>query len=116
MSAGAFDTLKLARRLEAAGFPPAQAGATADALAETLRESLGETIVTRSHLDVRFAELRTDLAGRLAGLETGLTGRIAALESGLSARIADARLEQTRWTVGLLVGQAAVIATLGKLL
>ena len=94
MSAIAFDTLKLARRLEAAGFSAGQAGGAAEALAETLRESLGERIVTREYLDMRLADLKTDLAGR----------------------IAEAKLDQMRWTVGMLVGQTAVIAALVKLL
>jgi hypothetical protein len=38
MAAVPFDTLKLARRLESAGFPAQQAGDTADALAEALSE------------------------------------------------------------------------------
>lgn len=53
----AFDALKLARRLAAAGVPSPQADATAEALAETI----GESIVTRDHLDIRLAELRTEL-------------------------------------------------------
>ena len=94
MSAIAFDTLKLARRLEAAGFSPGQAGGAAEALADTLREGLGERIETREYLDVRLADLKTDHADR----------------------IAEAKLGQMRWTVGMLVGQTAVIAALVKLL
>lgn len=75
----AFDTLKLARRLAAAGIPAAQADATAEAFAETI----GEAVVTRDHLDMRLAELRTDL---------------------------------TKWMIGLLLGQTAVISALVKLI
>jgi len=39
MASVPFDTLKLARRLQEAGFPPKQAGDTAEALAETLGKS-----------------------------------------------------------------------------
>ena len=54
MSALKFDTLKLAHRLrEEADFPQRQAEATAAILADTLDESL----VTRAHLDLKFAEL-----------------------------------------------------------
>ena len=38
MSAVTIDTLKLARRLEAAGFPPKQAADTAEALGDALGE------------------------------------------------------------------------------
>ena len=46
----AFDTLKLARRLAAAGVPAHQADATAEALGETI----GEVVVSRDHLDLRL--------------------------------------------------------------
>ncbi len=75
----AFDTLKLARRLAAAGVPTSQAEATAEALGETI----GEAVVSRDHLDLRLAELRNDL---------------------------------TKWMIGLLLGQTAIISALVKLL
>lgn len=71
----AFDTLKLARRLAAAGVPSPQADATAEALAETI----GESIVTRDHLDIRLAELRTELTKWMAGRLLGQTAIISAL-------------------------------------
>lgn len=74
-----FDTLKLARRLSDAGLPPSQAEATAAALADTI----GESIVTREHLEPRLAELKTDL---------------------------------TRWMLGFLLGQTAIISAMVKLL
>jgi hypothetical protein len=59
-----FDTLALARKLEAAGFAPKQAQATAAALAETL----GEDMPTRRDLSEATSSLRTEmreLEGRL---------------------------------------------------
>lgn len=41
MATLSFDTLKLARRLESAGFSSKQAGDTAEALAESFRETSG---------------------------------------------------------------------------
>jgi hypothetical protein len=38
-----FDTLKLARRLESAGFPPQQAGDMAEAIAEAISELVTKT-------------------------------------------------------------------------
>ncbi len=49
MGAVAFDTLKLAQRLEAAGLPGRQAQEIASALGETI----GDAVVTREDLDVR---------------------------------------------------------------
>lgn len=48
MTTLSFDTLKLARRLEGAGFSPKQAGDTAEALAESLRET--SDLATRQDL------------------------------------------------------------------
>lgn len=48
MASVAFDTLKLAQRLEAADFPPKQAQDTASAI----RETIIDTVVTREYLDL----------------------------------------------------------------
>jgi hypothetical protein len=58
----AFDTPKLAQRLEAAGFPAGQAQQMASALGETI----GDAVVTREFLDLRLAEMRTSLARDIA--------------------------------------------------
>jgi hypothetical protein len=58
----AFDTLKLAQRLEAAGFPAGQAQQMASALGETI----GAAVVTREFLDLRLAEMKTALARDIA--------------------------------------------------
>jgi len=62
MTSVAFDTLKLAQRLEAAGFPPKQAQDVASAIAETIAES----VVTRDYLDLRLGEVRAEI-GALRG-------------------------------------------------
>lgn len=64
----AFDTLKLAQRLEAAGFPAKQAQDMARAISETIID----TGVTREYLDLRLAELRADTATRLVELQAEL--------------------------------------------
>jgi len=68
MAAVAFDTLKLAQRLEAAGFPPKQAQDMASAIGETIVD----TVVTREYLDLRLAELSADTATKLAELKAEL--------------------------------------------
>ena len=65
------DTLKLARRLEAAGFPAKQAADTAEAIAE----AIGESVVTREYLDLRLAELKASLKAELL---TWMFGALAA--------------------------------------
>ena len=58
MSSVAFDTLKLAQRLEAAGFPAKQAQDMASAISDTIVD----TVVTREYLDLRLGEVRVELA------------------------------------------------------
>ena len=79
MSPVAFDTLKLAQRLESAGVPPKQAQDMASAFSDTI----GETVVTREYLDLRLAELKAEMLKWMlgsAGLQTiVIVGAIAAL-------------------------------------
>ena len=111
MSALKFDTLKLAHRLrEEADFPQRQAEATAAILADTLDESL----VTRAHLDLKFAELDLKFAGvdakfakidarfmevdaRFAEMETKIDARFKEIDARfteMDAKI-DARFKET---------------------
>jgi hypothetical protein len=71
MAGVAVDTLKLARRLEAAGFPAKQAADTAEAIAEVI----GDSVVTREYLDLRLAELKASLKAELL---TWMFGALAA--------------------------------------
>ena len=60
-----FDTLRLAQRLEAAGFPSKQAQDMASAISDTIVD----TVVTREYLDLRMTELRADTTTHLAELK-----------------------------------------------
>jgi len=64
MSSVAFDTLKLAQRFEAAGFPPKQAQDMASAISETIID----TVVTREYLDLRLAELKAEILKWMFGV------------------------------------------------
>jgi hypothetical protein len=85
MASVAFDTLKLAQRLEAAGFPPKQAQDMASAIAETIVE----TVVTPAHLDLRLSEVRLELANVKAEILKWVLGAIGfqtlAVIGGLAA-------------------------------
>jgi len=95
MGAVAFDTLRLAQRLEAAGLPGKQAQEIAGALSDTI----GDTVVTREYLDLRLGEA----AARLEG------------------KIAEARAETLKWmfgavglqTLAILGGVAALLRLFG---
>jgi hypothetical protein len=68
-----FDTLKLARRLEAAGFPPQQAGDMAEAIAEAISE-----LVTKTDLQNAVRDLEQRLTIRLGGMMVVAVGIILA--------------------------------------
>lgn len=70
-----FDTLKLARGLEEAGFSREQAVKTA----EVLSENMSDSIVTRDYLDNRLSGLKADLLRWLVPLLLGQAGLIAVL-------------------------------------
>jgi len=61
MSTIPFDTLKLARKLEAAGFPAKQAGDTAEALADAMGEELAtkaDVLLVRNDLNIAVRDLK----------------------------------------------------------
>jgi hypothetical protein len=64
-----FDTLKLARRLEGAGFPPQQAGDMAEGIAEAVG-----SLATKNDLEL----LKRDLTIRLGGMMVVAVGVILA--------------------------------------
>lgn len=106
--AAAFDTLKYAEALNAAGINAAQAKAQAQALAEALRESTGEfaTKTDLLELEYRLTErinvLDNRLTERINASDKNLAESINALDNRLGERIskveADVRL--LKWMVG----------------
>jgi hypothetical protein len=91
MSPVASGTLKLAQRLEAAGFPPKQAQDMASAISDTIVES----VVTRDYLDLRLGEIRGELAELKADMLKWMFGAV-----GLQ-------------TLAILGGVAALLRLLG---
>ena len=78
------DTLKLARRLEAAHMAKEQA----EALAEGLAESLKESYVSREYLDARLAKVTNELSWRTLLIVIAVVGLFdGALFWGLSSLI-----------------------------
>ncbi|MBL8698303.1 MAG: hypothetical protein JNK67_08020 [Alphaproteobacteria bacterium] len=91
MSRTAFDTLKLARRLQAIGLPPAQA----DGFAEVFSEVMVTDLATKTDL----TELRSEFRLECEKIRT---------------EIAASRSEILRWIVPLILAQMAL--TVGVLL
>jgi hypothetical protein len=75
MAAVTFDTLKFAKKLEAAGLPVAQAETIADAF----REATSEELVTRHYLDARLEAAKGDLIKWMAWLLIAQAAVVAAL-------------------------------------
>ncbi len=112
-----FDTLKLARKLEAAGFPHAQAADTAEALAD----SLGEVSDLATKVDL--VELKVELKADMAELRTELKTEMAELRTELKTEMAELRAEirgelntHLRWIVGTIIAVAALAVAASKLL
>ncbi|MBI5330726.1 MAG: DUF1640 domain-containing protein [Betaproteobacteria bacterium] len=75
MSSITFDTLKFVKHLEAAGLPPPQA----EAIAEAFRDAAGEELVTRGFLSAELLQMENRLIKWGIGLALGQTAVIAAL-------------------------------------
>jgi hypothetical protein len=98
-----FDTLKLARRLEDAGFPPKQAGDTAEALGELATK--GDIGALKADLTSVESGLRADIAT----LRAELKADIAALRAELKADIELLRRDMTIRLGSMLVVAVGVI-------
>jgi phage host-nuclease inhibitor protein Gam len=93
MAAVPFDTLKLARRLESAGFPPQQAGDTAEALAEAMSGTELATNADMASVRTEIATLGSELRAEIAALRAELRTEIAALRAEFRTEIAALRAE-----------------------
>lgn len=104
MNAVAFDTLKLARRLEQAGFSREQAGGAAEALAETFSGELAtktDLVGVRAEIGEFRADMRTEMAE--------LRADIAKLGGDLRGEIASVRWNTAQWVVGALFLNAVTV-------
>ena len=75
MSGITFDTLKCTKHLEAAGLPPEQA----EAIAEAFREAAGTELVTKDYLKAEIEAAKNDLIKWMAGLLLAQAGLVTAL-------------------------------------
>jgi hypothetical protein len=73
-----FDTLKLAKRLEAGGFTAQQAATAAEALAESLSGGTSE-LATKADLNAALAETKADILKWMFSAMVAQTGLIVAL-------------------------------------
>jgi hypothetical protein len=112
MAAVPFDTLKLARRLENAGFPPKQAGDTAEALAEAMSGAELATTADIAAVRTEIATVRTELKAEIAALRTELKAEIAAVRSEVAAVRAElkADIDLLRRDLTIRLGSMMIVA------
>jgi hypothetical protein len=104
MNALVFDTLKLSKRLEDAGFTTAQAQGAAAALADTFAADLA------TKRDIQDLDLRMD--GRLKTLEAELRAEIKAVRTDLR----DLEHRMTIRLGGMLAAAIVLVGAMVKLL
>src|SRR5215472_4306283 len=116
MGAVPFDTLRLARRLEGAGFSPQQAGDTAEALAEAMSgaelATTADIVGVRTELKAEIAALRGELTAEIAALRSELKAEIAALRAEIAAARSElkADIELLRRDITIRLGSMLVVA------
>ncbi len=95
MAAVAFDTLKVARRLIAAGMPTRQAEAQAEVMAEAFVFNM-DALVTQDYLDARFGEQDARIEARFTEQDARIEARFTEQDTRIEARFVeqDARLEK----------------------
>lgn len=105
MNAVPFDTLRMAQRLEAAGFAAPQAAGASEALAEAL---VGADLATKGDINA----LRTELKGDISSLRTEMKGEFGLLRSDIEL----VRRDMTIRLGGMLMVGFGVLAALIRLL
>ena len=121
MTATAFDTLKLSRRLEAAGMSLPQATSVAEALAETMVvDPASRSDIQSLEAEIRLArqesrfeidKLRQEMHAEIGKLRQEMHTELAKLRGDLAAGLAAVKVDLLRWIVPLILAQMAM--TLG---
>lgn len=105
MNAVPFDTLKMAKRLEAAGFAVSQAAGAAEAL-------VGAELATRTDMTgvkTEAAALGTEMKGDIAALRTELNGDIGSLRAEALAAMELPRRDMTIELGGMMFVAVGVL-------
>jgi hypothetical protein len=107
MPAAVMDTHRIVKRLKEAGFSDAQAETVTDVLRES-READFAQFATKADLAAAVAELRAEIQA--------LRGELRAEIQAVRTEVQAVKADLIKWLVPLLLGQAALIAALVKLL
>jgi len=92
MAAVAFDTLKVARRLIAAGMPAKQAEAQAEVMAEAFVFNM-DTLVTQDYLDARFGEQEARIDARFVEQDARIDARFSEQDARFEKRFTQIDLQ-----------------------
>ena len=106
--ASAIDTLNIYNRLKSTGLPEE----SAKEIAEVFREIIEENLANKN--DLKTTE--SNLTKYIESVRAELKRDIELLRSELRREIAESKASTIRWVAGMLVAQAALIASLVKLL
>lgn len=104
MTAVPFDTLKMARKLEAAGFPAGQASGAAEAMVDAMT---GADLATKADLTSEIRSLKIDLENKVDRLET----KIDRVESRLDGKIELLRRDMTIRLGAMLIASTSIVLT-----
>jgi len=102
------DTLNIYSRLKSTGLSEE----SARAIAEIFREAIEENLANKK--DLKTTE--TNLTKYIESVRTELKKDIEVLRAEVKTEIAESKTSAIKWVAGMLVAQAALIATLVKLL
>ena len=124
------DTLNIYNRLKSTGLSEESAKAIAEIFREAIEENLAnkndlkttESNLTkyiesvRGELEVRIESVRAELEKKIEWFRAELKKDIEVLRAEVKTEIAESKTSTIKWVAGMLVAQAALIATLVKLL
>ncbi len=124
----AFQATTVQRKLEKAGFDPAQRLELGSILEIDVVDHVEQTTVDRSYLDARLDQLQAKQDSRFAGVDTRMAKLEQRVETGfieikaeldtrfshLDAKLAEFRADLIKWMIGMIGG--GMLATLVTLL
>ena len=115
MAAIAFDTLKCARRLKAAGYTDKQAEAQAEIMAEafvfnveSLPRFIGCALVTRDYLDARFAEQEARIDTQFVEQDARFDAHFSAIDLKLAGM--DGQFRLVYWMLAVSIASTVIPA------
>lgn len=110
MAAVAFDTLKCARRLKAAGYTDKQAEVQAEIMAEAFVFNM-DALVTKDYLDARFAEQEARIDSKFSEQDARIDGRFSEQDARIDSKFAhiDVQFAEIKGQFRLVYWMLAVV-------